>query len=109
MLTFAQKSNWIVNNQSRIAKAEKAIKSLEETIVKTKSHKTCVEYNFHRELKLFVGSPSEYNSLFAKYENDIATIDTSIESGERKVNRMKSVAQKLRAHEKVIYALPHTW
>jgi hypothetical protein len=109
MLTFAQKSNWIVNNQSRIAKAEKAIKSLEETIAKTKAHKACVEYNFHRELGLFSGTPAEYNQFFSKHENDIADIDNTIESDERKVRRMKSVAQKLCAHEKVIFALPHTW
>lgn len=109
MLTFKQKSAWILRNQGRVIRFAKAIEALENTLAKNKAHKECVEYNFHQELKLFVGSPSEYNSLFAKYENDIATIDSSIESGERKVNRMKSVAQKLRAHEKVIFALPHTW
>lgn len=109
MLTFAQKSNWIVNNQSRIAKAEKAIKSLEETIVKTKSHKTCVEYNFHKELGLFSGTPAEYNQFFSKHENDIADIDTSIEDSERKISRLNSLVAKLLRHEKVIFALPHTW
>ena len=34
MLTFAQKSTWIINNQNRIAKVKKAIAALEEVIEK---------------------------------------------------------------------------
>ena len=109
MLTFNQKSAWVINNQSRIIKVEKEIASLEEAIAKNKAHKECVEYNFHRELKVFVGSPNEYNQLFSKYENDIATIDSNIESNERKVRRLKSLVAKLSRHEKTIFALPHTW
>lgn len=109
MLTFAQKSNWIVNNQSRIVKAEKAIKSLEETIAKAEAHKACVEYNFHKELGLFSGTPAEYNQFFSKHENNIVDIDTSIEDNKRKISRLNSLAAKLLRHEKVIFALPHTW
>lgn len=109
MLTFAQKSNWIVNNQSRIAKAEKAITALETLIEKTQAHQTCVEYNYHRELGLCVGSDAEYMAIFEKHDADIAKCINTIGDAITKRSRLGLLVTKLRRHEKVIFALPHTW
>jgi hypothetical protein len=48
MLTFKQKSAWILRNQGRVIRFAKAIEALENTVSKNKAHKQCVEYNFHR-------------------------------------------------------------
>lgn len=109
MLSFEQKSAWIINNQGRMAKVEKAIAALEETIAKTEAHKACVEYNFHRELKLFSGTPAEYNSLFAKHEADTIKCCNAIGDAIVKRSRLNSLKAKLAQHEKVIFALSHTW
>ncbi len=109
MLSFEQKSNWIINNQSRIAKVEKAVIALEEAINKAEAHKSCAEYNFHKELGLFSGTPAEYNQLFEKHENDIAKCCDIIGDAIVKRSRLNSLKTKLVLHEKVIFALPHTW
>lgn len=109
MLTFKQKSNWIINNQARIAKVEKAVIALEEAINKAEAHKSCVDYNFHKELGLFSGTPAEYNQLFAKHEADIIKCCNTIGDAIVKRSRLNSLKTKLVRHEKVIFALPHTW
>lgn len=109
MLTFEQKSNWIINNQARIAKVEKAVIALEEAINKAEAHKSCVDYNFHKELGLFSGTTAEYNQLFAKHENDITKCCDIIGDAITKRGRLNSLKTKLVRHEKVIFALPHTW
>lgn len=109
MLTFAQKSNWIVNSQSRIAKIKKTIDDLENVIEKTEAHRVCVEHNYNRELGLCTGSDAEYLAIFEKkyvaVTKCIETIDNAIE----KRSRLNRLVIKLQRHEKVIFALPHTW
>lgn len=109
MLTYKQKSNWVIRNQDRMFKVEKEIKALEDLISKINAHKECLEYNFHRELQLFGGTPTEYNKFFEKHEADIAKCNNTIEEKSFKLRRLKSLVNKLISHEKVIFAMPHIW
>lgn len=109
MLTFEQKSNWIVNNQNRIAKVKKAIAALEEVIEKTEAHRVCVEHNYHRELGLCTGSDAKYLAIFEKHDSDIVKCINTIGDAITKRSRLNLLATKLLRHEKVIFALPHTW
>ena len=109
MLTFKQKSNWVVNNKSKYIKVEKAIEALEAKIEQLFAHRKCVNYNFHKEVELFTGTPDEYNTLCSKHEADIRKINADIDYRKCKLRRLDHVGIKLLRHERFIWALPHTW
>lgn len=109
MFTFKMKSDWVVNNKSRIIKVEKAIEALEANVEKLFAHRKCANYNFHKEVELFAGTPEEYHALCYKHEEEIRKINADIENGKCRLNRMSEVAMKLIRHERFIWALPHTW
>lgn len=108
MLSFEQKSNWVVRNQGRIAKVQKAIAAIEETIAKTEAHRACLEYNCQRELGLCTGSNAEYMAIFEKHDVEIAKCIDTIGDAITKRSRLGRLATKLRRHEKVIFALPNS-
>lgn len=108
MLSFEQKSNWVVRNQGRIAKVEKAIAAIEETITKTEAHRKCLEHNFQREIGLCTGSNTEYMAIFEKHDVEIAKCINTIGDCITKRSRLGRLATKLRRHEKVIFALPNS-
>lgn len=108
MLTFEQKSNWVVNNKARRIKVEKAIEALEAKVEQLFSYKKCVNKNFHKEMELFVGTPEEYNALYSKHENVICKINADIDFRKCKLRRLDHLVIKLLHHERFIFSLPHT-
>lgn len=109
MLSFEQKSNWVINNQGRMAKVKKAIEALEETIAKTEAHRVCVEHNYNRELGLCTGSDAEYLAIFEKKYAAVTKCIETIDNAITKRSRLNRLFIKLQRHEKVIFALPQTW
>lgn len=109
MLTYKQKSDWLVTNQGRITKVQKEIKSLEELIAQVEIARECLDHNFHRDLQKFTGNPDEYNAFFEQHEADIVRCADILDEKISKLHRLESLFTKLRNHEKVIFALPHTW
>lgn len=109
MLTFKQKSDWVVRNKSRIIKVEKAIEVLEAKVDQLFAHRKCVNSDFHKSVEKFVGTPEEYHSMCYKHEEEVRKINADIDVGKCQLERLDDVAMKLIRHEKTIFALPHTW